>query len=354
MLCNRIQVAANDHQVAHSTKGTSMRSVLGDRNAAIRQATCPLPGSEAYDNLRPINIPLRLDGRTLLECVVEMFPQIDSRQWQEWFRLGHILSETRPARMHRVVRGGEQFWHLFPDTVEPDVNGELHVIWEDQTLVAISKPAPLPVHPCGRFNRNTLTFLLEQVYGRNALRLVHRLDANTTGVMLLARSKSTAASLRELFANNQVRKRYLVRFVGHPNRDRFDCRLSIGRCRNSAGARITDPNGLEARTEFNLLAHLPDGTSIAEAIPHHGRTNQIRIHLWSMGMPVCGDPTYLTNGRIASRQTLTTRCPSMCLHAWSISFIHPEEERPMTLSSEPPEWTHPIAEKTRTVGNIDH
>jgi RluA family pseudouridine synthase len=245
--------------------------------------------------------------------------------------------------MQRVVRGGEQFWHWFPNTVEPDVDGKVRVIWEDQTLVAISKPAPLPVHPCGRFNRNTVTFLLEQVYGRSALRLVHRLDANTTGVMLLARSKPTATILRELFANNHVRKVYLVRFVGHPNRDRFVCRLPIGRDRNAAGARMTDPDGLEARTDFDLLARLPDGTSIAEAIPQHGRTNQIRIHLWSMGMPVCGDPTYLTNGRVASRQTLTTRCPPMCLHAWSISFIHPQKKRPITLSSDPPEWASTVA-----------
>jgi RluA family pseudouridine synthase len=344
MLCPRIQVAVNDSQVHRS-----MRELLGARNAALRHATSPLPGSEAYDNFRPINIPLRLDGRTLRECVIEMYPQIDSSQWHEWFRLGHILSDKRPARMHRLVRGGEQFWHWFPNTVEPDVNGLVRVIWEDPTLVAISKPAPLPVHPCGRFNRNTLTFLLEQVYGRNALRLVHRLDANTTGVMLLARSKPTATSLRELFANNQIRKRYLVRFVGHPNRDQFDCHLSIGRHRGSAGARMTDPNGLEARTDFNLLARLPDGTSIAEAIPHHGRTNQIRIHLWSMGMPVCGDPTYLTNGRIAPRQTLTTRCPPMCLHAWSISFTHPETKSPITLSSEPPAWANAITGKANPI-----
>ncbi len=336
----RIQVAFADRQVDRL-----MQRVLDERNAAIRQATCPLPGSKPYDNLRPINIPARLDGRTLLECVVEMYPQIESQQWQEWFRLGHILLGQRPARMHRVVRGGEQFWHLFPDTVEPDVNGNVRVIWEDQTLVAISKPAPLAVHPCGRFNRNTLTALLEEVYRRNSLRLVHRIDANTTGVMLLARSKPIATSLREAFANNRIRKRYLVRLLGHPNQDRFDCHLSIGRYRHSAGARMTDPNGLEARTDFRLLARLPDGTSIAEANPYHGRTNQIRIHLWSMGMPVCGDPTYLPNGRVASRQTLTTRCPPMCLHAWSITFTQPRQRHPMTLTAEPPAWTNPVVGK---------
>ncbi len=315
-----------------------MKQFLEYRNASLRRASQPLPGSRPYDNYRPINIPARLDGRTLGECVRALHPQIDPQQWDEWFRLGHILSDGRPARSSRSVRGGEQFWHWFPDTVEPDVDAGIRVIWEDATLVGLAKPAPLPVHPCGRFNRNTLTWLLDSVYGNGSLRLVHRLDANTTGVMVLARSRTAATNLREQFEQNRVRKRYLVRILGQPAEDSIVCDHRISRDRSSAGARALDPGGLEAITEVHILERFDDGTSLAEAIPQTGRTNQIRIHLWSMQMPVIGDPTYLPGGQIAPTQTLTTACPRMCLHAWSLTLNHPDRGEAMTLTAEAPAW----------------
>ena len=315
-----------------------MKQLLESRNASLRCASQPLPGSRPYDNYRPINIPARLDGHTMGECVVALYPQIEPRQWEEWFRLGLILCDGRPARSGQVVRSGEQFLHWFPDTVEPEVDAGIRVIWEDETLVGIAKPAPLPVHPCGRFNRNTLTSLLDSVYPSGSLRLVHRLDANTTGVLVLARSKAAATNLREQFERNLVQKRYLVRLLGHPADDRIVCDQRISRNRSSAGTREIDPSGVEAMTEFRVLERLADGTSMAEAIPKTGRTNQIRIHLWSMQMPVMGDPSYLPGGQIAARQTLTTACPRMCLHAWSISLVHPDRGEVMGLTAEPPSW----------------
>ena len=167
---------------------------------------------------------------------------------------------------------------------------------------------------------------------------MHRLDANTTGVLVLARSKTAATNLREQFERNLVRKRYLVRMLGQPADDRIVCDQRISRDRSSAGTRAIDPNGLDAITEFHIWERSPDGTALAEAIPKTGRTNQIRIHLWSMRTPVMSDPTYLPGGQIAPTQTLTTACPRMCLHAWSISLMHPDRGEPLTLTAEPPSW----------------
>ena len=317
---------------------SQMKQVLEHRNESLREMSQPLPGSRPYDNHRPINIPARLDRRTLLECVCALHPHIDPKQWGEWFRLGQILSDGQPVAPNRSVRGGEQFWHWFPDTVEPDVNADIRVIWEDDALVAIAKPAPLPVHPCGRFNRNTLTSLLDSVYGEGNLRLVHRLDANTTGVMVLARSKAVATNLRQQFEHNAIQKRYLVRILGQPNQDRIVCHQRISRQRSSAGMRGVDPEGLEATTEFRILERCPDGTSLAEAIPRTGRTNQIRIHLWSMQMPVMGDPTYLIGRRFAPTQTLANTGQRMCLHAWSLTLQHPDRNEAITLEAERPVW----------------
>lgn len=321
-----------------------MDHLLAQRNAALRHHADPLPGSRPYDNYRPISIPARLDGRTLFECVRVMYPQIEASQWEAWFAAGHILRDGLAVRRSREVRGGEQFWHWFPQTVEPDVNADIDLIWEDPALIGLCKPAPLPVHPCGRFNRNTLTFLLDAVYGKGGTRLVHRLDANTSGVMVLAKSKQDATCLREQFESNRVHKQYLARILGHPREDRFTGDARISRDRSCAGGRRLDPQGLEAVTEFDVIERYADGTSLVQATPRTGRTNQIRIHLWSLGMPISGDPTYLPNHRYQGRQTLTKDCPRMCLHASSLTFLHPQSRQSIRLEAPQPIWSQQVAD----------
>ncbi|MFK8112412.1 MAG: RluA family pseudouridine synthase [Rubripirellula sp.] len=315
-----------------------MQEILQHRNETLRQSHQRLPGSQPYDNYRPINVPAKFDGQTLLNCLLGMHPHVGSEQWRDWFDRGHILKMDQPVAMDQIVRGGHQYLHLFPNTIEPDVNASITVVWEDDTLIAVNKPAPLPVHACGRFNRNTMLSLLHCIYTPEDLRLVHRLDANTTGLMLLARSREAATNLRLQFERNQICKRYIVRCQGTPAQEQFTCRAPISRERGLAGLRTVNNDGLTAETEFRLLETADDGTSLLEARPLTGRTNQIRIHLWSLGTPVCGDPAYLSGGKLAAMQTLTPDQPPMCLHAAQLAFQHPKSDRPMVLTVEPPRW----------------
>ncbi len=239
--------------------------------------------------------------------------------------------------MDQIVRGGEQYQHRFPETVEPDVDARVRILWEDDALVVVNKPAPLPVHPCGRFNRNTLTSFLTRVYGPSELRVVHRLDANTTGLQLLARHRDAARSLATQFEANEVQKTYLVRCVGHPTTDVFECNAPIAKDRGMAGTRGVEPGGLAAVTQFRVRAR-DDDTALLEARPLTGRTNQIRIHLWAIGMPVVGDPAYLPNQRCAATQTLRVDQPPMCLHAARLSLKHPLDGRLLNLAAPDPGW----------------
>jgi UPF0176 protein len=317
-----------------------MNDLLRRRNKllSVLRSSVSLPGSVPYDNYRPINIPERLSGRTLFECLCEMHPHISAEQWRDWFGQGHVLLCSDPMPMDRAVRGGEQYRHLFPDTVEPDVDGGIRILWEDDAVVAVCKPAPLPVHPCGRFNRNTLTELLRCAYGTESLRVVHRLDANTTGVLLLARSRAVAKRLSQQFDANQISKRYLVRCHGLPGSESFTCNEPIARKPAAAGLRRIDPNGQPAETEFRVLSRFADGTAMLEARPLTGRTNQIRIHLWTMSIPVVGDPAYLPGKELAAQQTLGIDQPPMCLHASSLSLDHPGSGEPLHLAAPDPAW----------------
>jgi 23S rRNA-/tRNA-specific pseudouridylate synthase len=97
-------------------------------------------------------------------------------------------------------------------------------------------------------------------------------------------------------------------------------------------------NGLESRTEFSVLKKLSDGTTLLEARPLTGRTNQIRIHFAHLGFPVCGDPAYLADGKFGEMQTLPPDAAPLCLHSWKISFAHPQTKEPMTFTAPPPSW----------------
>jgi RluA family pseudouridine synthase len=227
---------------------------------------------------------------------------------------------------------------LFPDWVEPAVDSNLRVVWEDEEIVAVHKPAPLPVHPSGRFNRNTVTSLLKLIYQPDDLRVVHRLDANTTGVLVFARTAEVATSLREQFGQNRIEKRYLVLCDGHPDEDFLVCDQSIAKQRGPAGSRSIDPDGHTARTEFHVLRRLGSGATLLEARPRTGRTHQIRIHLWSMRMPVIGDPAYLPDRQPAPTQTLSLSDPPMCLHAAGLRLNHPGSGKRIEIEAHTPNW----------------
>src|SRR5262249_23595867 len=157
-------------------------------------------------------------------------------------------------------------------TSEPDVNVAIRILHEDDAIVVVNKPAPLPLHPSGRFNRNTLQAILNQVYYPQKLRPIHRLDANTTGIIVFARTRHDAGLLQPQFTKGQVEKKYLARIQGHPTCDTFSCDAPIGDCTTKLGGRTIDDDGSPAQTEFKVLRRFGDGTSLVEARPITGRT----------------------------------------------------------------------------------
>jgi UPF0176 protein len=320
-----------------------MDDLIRSRMRALRAATEVLPGSIPHDNIRPINVPLRMDGRSLMECVTEMHPHLGEDHWAQEFAMGRILRGKVAVGGERVVRVGQRFGHLFPDTVEPAVNTDIRIVWEDESIVVVNKPAPLPMHPSGRFHFNTLGSILERVYSpQTSLRPVHRLDANTTGLVVFAKTKGIATAMVQRFEHGTVTKTYLAQCHGWPEDDLFCCDEAISRDRTTAGARTLDPQGDPAITDFRVIQrgkspHL-GRWSLLEVRPRTGRTNQIRVHLWGRGLPILGDPLYLPDGKLGATQTLALESEPLRLHAWKLAFVHPATAAPLALRSPTPQW----------------
>jgi RluA family pseudouridine synthase len=322
------------------TPAEEMAATIARRHEAIARASTPLPGSVPYDSFKPINVPEDCDGKTLLDALCRVVVHIPPAEWISECERGMVVNKQRePARATQTVRAGEQFLHRFPNVTEPGVNGRVEILHEDEALIVVNKPAPLPMHVGGRFHRNTLQHILNKVYHPQKPRPAHRLDANTTGVVLVTRTRHFAGKLQPQFARGTVEKLYLVRVQGHLEADEFDCDAPISAESGELGSRAVDlESGLEARTEFRVRRRDPDGTSLLEARPLTGRTNQIRVHLWHLGFPVCGDAVYLADRKLGTTQTLEVTAPPLCLHAWRVGFLHPLTRQRVDFTAPPPAW----------------
>ncbi len=309
------------------------------RNAVLAGFAKERPGSIPQDNYRPFIVPAEQEGQTLLDCLSNVLRTYGRQEWAERCEQGLLMTNDRQRLCADYrVKARERLLHLYPDEVEPDVSADIHVLAEDDALVAIHKPAPLPMHPCGRFNRNTLQYMLQKAYAPKPIRAIHRLDANTSGLVLFARNAHLASLVQPQFEHNRVEKVYLARVAGSPKEDTFACDAPISRAPGAAGSRcIDEENGLPARTEFRVLSRDGD-TTLLEVRPLTGRTNQIRVHLWHLGYPVLGDPMYLPDGKLGNSMTLSPEDVQMRLHCQQMTLTHPISKAPVSFEAERPEW----------------
>lgn len=311
---------------------TARARLVEARNARLREFLRVLPGSEPADNERPLHVGARHDGRRLGEVLEQLHPHVTD--WRDRTAAGRLRRRGERLDWDTRLRAGDVVVHVEPAVVEPDVSAEVEILYEDDWLVAVQKPAPLPMHPSGRFNRNTLETFLRLVYAPKRLRPAHRLDANTTGVVLFSTSRRIAGLLQPQFESGTVAKRYLVEVAGSPKEEQFACDASIGRAVGPAGRRALHDDGDAAHTRFSVLERRAS-TTLLLASPSTGRTNQIRLHARALGLPVVGDRPY-RDAHVPMTRSIDE--PPMHLHAWSLELEHPATGERVTFAAAPPAW----------------
>ncbi len=199
---------------------------------------------------------------------------------------------------------------------------DLPLLYEDEVLIAANKPAGLAVHGGSGISHGVIEQLRAARPEAKFLELVHRLDRDTSGVLLLAKKRSVLTAMHELIRSGQMDKRYLVLVQGRWPAGKQHVKLKLQRYVTGAGERRVDVDdeGKESHTVFDL-ERACGGCSLLRAQLKTGRTHQIRVHLAHLGFPVLGDDKYgdfELNKRLAKQGF-----KRMFLHAWKLAFVHP-------------------------------
>lgn len=258
-------------------------------------------------------------------------------QIRHWIDDGRVTVEGREVKASAVVEAGARVECRPPEAVtdpgiEPE-EGELVVLHEDDHLVVLDKPAGLAVHPGAGRRVGTLAHRLlahypemAQVGGRGRPGIVHRLDLDTTGVMVVARRSSAYQALVTAFSERRVAKRYVAIAYGRPAEDEGTIDRPIARHRGDRKKMTVHGGGRRAVTHYRVRAS-EAGISWLELDLATGRTHQIRVHLKDLGHPLVGDPVYgEARWRALPRalQPTLRDFPRPALHAWRLAFDHPD------------------------------
>jgi 23S rRNA pseudouridine1911/1915/1917 synthase len=286
-----------------------------------------------------------------LDALISSRLEIPRAQAQRLIAAGRVLVDgTVRTKSHRLSGGERVEVDLEGSAALPREGPPLEIAWRDEHLAVVRKPAGLPTHPTE--NRRTGT-IVNRLLGMGIpladrggpLRpgIVHRLDAGTSGLLVVASDDRTHQALSETFRRHEADRRYLALVRGSVDHDRFEVDAPLGR----AGARIRldATGGRAAATSFEVRERF-DRATLLEAAPRTGRTHQIRVHLSAVGHPILGDRRYGGAGEEARALGLDRPF----LHAWRIAFDHPVNGERIELEDPLPA---DLAEALRRLGRRD-
>lgn len=333
-------------------------------------------------------------GRSLVDFLSKRFTYFSDAQWRKHIEDQDVMVNGALADAERVLIDGDLVQYFAMKKAEPRVPTHIPILYQDEDLLIVNKPAHIPVHPTGRYLRNTLINVLKKQTGLNFLILAHRLDRETSGVCVLSKTPLGKEKMYWAFFKGDLEKTYWALVWGRPNPPSglVDAPLGLARPDQSRIRIKQVVGGIEAksaRTKYHTLGTKwiqsptwtpppwpglvamtegkPAGTwpvSLVECRPLTGRTNQIRVHLTQVGCGVMGDKLYDPDERIfmefKDAQPMLDEGPAPkgrqsevfikmsdslkrrltldahALHARSLKFRHPRTQKLMTVEAPPP------------------
>ncbi len=310
---------------------------------------------------RPINISVSPQdaGHRLDRVVANACPELSRTRVQELIAAGLILLNGKPAKDSHKVRPGDAI-KVVPQQ-RPPLRAEpetipLDILYEDDDVLAVNKPAGMMVHAGAGNSRGTL---VNALLGRgqslsqsgDPLRpgIVHRLDKETSGIVLIAKNEFAHAKLSEAFRQRKIQKMYVALVHGKLDRPQGRIELAISRdpirrTRMSARRAALLSNARPALTDWRLLSHV-DSTSLLEVQLHTGRTHQIRVHFAALRHPIAGDTLYGAPAQLRVGRVTLPPLGRNFLHAAKIDFLQPRTSQPVQLVAPLPHELHAYLRK---------
>jgi 23S rRNA pseudouridine1911/1915/1917 synthase len=292
-------------------------------------------------------VPPALGGMRLDQALARLFPQYSRNRLQAWLKSGHITLDGRSADPSHPVAGGERIVlepPPAPELASPQAQRmPLKVVHEDAQLIVIDKPAGLVVHPgAGQPDRTLLNALLAHapaLAGVPRAGIVHRLDKDTSGLLVVAKTVSAQADLAKQLADRTMRRVYLAIVQGDPPASGV-IDAPVGRDARARIRMAVTHRGKPARTAFRVLERFGHA-ALVECRLETGRTHQIRVHFQHIRHPLVGDVVY----RRGTRHGFAF--PRQALHAAELSLRHPRDGKVMTWHSPLPRDLKRLLDKLR-------
>jgi len=268
----------------------------------------------------------------------EKFPAASRGAIQRLIEEGHILVNGKRVKPTHTPREGETVSVHWPEARPAEAQPEeipFDVLFEDEALLVLNKPAGLVVHPAAGNEEHTLVNALlhhcaGQLSGIGGVArpgIVHRLDKETSGCLVVAKNDATHLALSEQFASRQVEKVYHAILCGELPREKGEIRAAIARHpSHRKRMAVNDDSGRESWTSYRVLERLRSSTLVAAEL-HTGRTHQIRVHFQHLGYPLAGDLTYGQRQNARLKELVGLAAPRVMLHAFQLAFTHPRTKK---------------------------
>jgi len=307
-----------------------------------------------------LTVPPELDGTRLDRCIADLHPELTRSRTRKLIDGGHVALNDQPTKASATVHTGDRIVVDVPPAEPLELEGEdipLDIVFEDDDLLVINKPTGLVIHPAAGNPAGTLVNALihhctdlSGIGGVERPGIVHRLDKDTTGLLVVAKSDRAHLGLSLAFRNRKVRKTYLSVCYGTPRTKEGVIDAPIDRHPRERQHMAVVKDGRPARTVYQVRESF-GSTSLIECRPVTGRTHQIRVHMAHIGHALVGDPLYAgRQWRSLEDPRAASACrgfPRQALHAWRLEFAHPVTKELICFDAPPPDDFEELLEVLR-------
>lgn len=308
----------------------------------------------AAESFRELEIPQACGGLRLDRALAQLFPEHSRTRLQNWLKNGHVMLDGEVRDAKHKVWGGERLSVHEPEPeavlAERPEDIALDIVFEDQNILVLNKPAGLVVHPgSGNWSGTLLNALLHHVPSLETVPragIVHRLDKETSGLMVVAKTLPAQTDLVRQLQARSVARHYFA-LVHGAVRAAGSVDAPIGRHPTQRTRMAVVEGGRDARTHYVIRERFAAAT-LVECKLETGRTHQIRVHMASIGHPLVGDPVY---GKRRSGDAVLDAFPRQALHAFRLGLLHPVSHQPMQWEAPLPQDFDDLLRSLRSRGD---